>query len=102
MPRLDQILKMLDKTPGDAFLHYGAGIEYRKQRDFAKAVEHFDRTIAIDPSYCYAYYQKGQTLEESGSIDAAIATYKAGIAAAIDIADTKAQAELTQALSIIE
>lgn len=101
MNRLEQILKMLEKTPADAFLLYGAGIEYRKLREFSRAVEFFDKTIAVDPAYCYAYYQKGQTLEEAGETEAAAEAYRAGIEAARKAGDMKAQGELQAALDVL-
>ncbi len=100
--RLPKILTMLEKTPADAFLLYAAGIEYRKARDFPQAVAMFDRTIAADPKYCYAFYQKGQTLEDAGDSQQAAEAYRAGIAAARAAGDGKALGELQQALDIIE
>jgi tetratricopeptide (TPR) repeat protein len=102
MPRLDQILKMLEQTPADAFLLYGAALEYKKAGDYSQAVSFLDRTIAIDSAYCYAYYQKGQCLEELDDTLAAATAYRAGIVAARKAGDMKALGELEQALSIIE
>ena len=100
--RLEQILKMLEKTPNDAFLLYGAALEIKKSGDHAQAIAYLDRTLAVDAGYCYAYYQKGHSQEELGDTDAAAATYRAGIAAARRVGDTKAEGELSQALSIVE
>ena len=100
--RLDQILKMLEKTPGDAFLLYGAALEYKNRQKFVEAIDYLNRTIAIDENYCYAYYQKGQVLEETGDNTAAAATYREGIVAARRVNDQKAEGELSQALVIVE
>ena len=100
--RLEQLLKMLQATPTDAFLLYGAALEFKKQGDFAQAVAYLDQTIAADANYCYAYYQKGQVLEEQGDMDAAAKAYRDGIIAARRVGDAKAEGELSQALSIIE
>lgn len=100
--RLDQITKMLQATPNDAFLLYGAALEHKKAGQFAESVAFLDRTIAADPKMCYAYYQKGQVLEETGDTDAAAAAYRAGLAMARKIGDAKAEGELSQALSIVE
>ena len=100
--RLVQILKMLEKTPGDAFLLYGAALEYKKQEKFVEALDYLNRAIGVDENFCYAYYQKGQVLEEQGDNAAAAGAYRAGIVAAERVNDQKALGELSGALSIIE
>lgn len=93
---------MLEKTPGDAFLLYGAALEYKKQEKLVEALDYLNRAISIDDNFCYAYYQKGQVLEEQGDTTAAAGAYRAGIAAAERTNDQKAHGELSGALSIIE
>lgn len=93
---------MLDKTPGDAFLLYGAALEYKKAEKLAEALDYLNRALAADADFCYAYYQKGQVLEEQGETALAAKTYRDGIAAAGRVNDAKALGELGQALSIIE
>ena len=100
--RLQQILKMLEKTPDDAFLLYGAALELKKDRDFKQMIAYLDRTLAVDAGYCYAYYQKGHALEELGETEAAAEVYRQGIAAARRVGDAKAEGELSQALMIVE
>jgi tetratricopeptide (TPR) repeat protein len=100
--RLMTILKMLEKTPGDAFLLYGAALEYKKAEKFVEALDYLNRAIAIDENFCYAYYQKGQVLEEQGDNAAAAGAYRDGIVAAERANDQKALGELSGALSIIE
>ena len=100
--RLEQILAMLTATPADAFLLYGAALEFKKAQQFGESIAFLDRTIAADPNMSYAYYQKGQVLEETGDADAAAAAYRAGLVAANRIGDAKAIGELSQALSIVE
>ena len=100
--RLTQILKMLEKTPADAFLLYGAALEHKKAGDFQQAIDFLDRTITVDAGYCYAYYQKGQCQESLNDFEGAATTYRTGIAAARQVGDAKAEGELSQALSIVE
>src|SRR3954447_20350682 len=64
--KLQQLFKLLEREPNDTFLLYGVGMEYKKLGAPDKAIEHFDRVLKTDPNYCYAYYQKGQVLEQSG------------------------------------
>ena len=101
-PRLEKLLKMIAAAPADAFLLYGAALEHKNSRAFTDAVAFLDRAIAADPHMCYAYYQKGQVLEETGDTDAAAAAYRVGLAVARRTGDAKAEGELSQALSIVE
>src|SRR5688572_23664913 len=98
--RMRQLQQMLEKTPADPFLLYGIAMEHKKAGDNAKAVEFFDRTLQIDPGYCYAYYQRGQVLEMSGDEDAARRAYLEGIEAAKKSGDAHARTELEAALDL--
>ena len=100
-PRMSKLQAMLQKQPNDTFLLYGLAMEYKKAGDPARAVEHFDRVIALDPGYCYAYHQKGQTFEGSGNKEAARQAYRDGIAASTKKGDQHAREEITAALEMI-
>lgn len=98
MSRLAQLEKLLAVDPGDAFVLYGIAQEHAKAGDAAKAVEFFDRCIAADGSYCYAYYHKARTLMSQGNADAARCTAKEGLTAAERAGDGKAAGELAALL----
>ena len=100
--RLAQLQKLLEAEPNDPFLLYGAALEHKKAGDAGKAIEYLDRTLVADVGYCYAYYQKGQILEESGDEAAAVAAYREGIAAAERVGDAHARDELAAALMTLE
>ena len=100
--KLQKLQQMLEMEPRDAFLLYGMGMEYKKLTDYARAIEHFDRVIEVDPNYCYAYFQRGQTHELLGQSEAASASYRAGIEAAERARDAHAKEELTAALEMLE
>jgi tetratricopeptide (TPR) repeat protein len=100
--RLEKLTQLLEREPNDTFLIYGLALEHKKLGDDARAIELLDRVIAIDPGYCYAYYQKGMAFESAGDTDAAKSAYRAGIAAAKHEGDAHAQGELEAALSMIE
>jgi Tfp pilus assembly protein PilF len=103
-PRSEKLVKlqqMLEKQPRDAFLLYGLGMEYKKLKEYARAVEHFNRVVEVDPNYCYAYFQRGQVYELLGESEAAKASYRAGIAAADRAGDAHAREELTAALEMV-
>ena len=97
-----QLRRLLEKTPGDPFLVYGLGMEFKKVGDAARAIEHFKKTIELDPAYAYAYYQMGQVLESIGDAEAAKRTYRDGIEAATKKGDAHAAGEIEAALSMLE
>ncbi|HEY0009158.1 MAG TPA: hypothetical protein VGB55_10580 [Tepidisphaeraceae bacterium] len=101
MTRMEQLHKLLEKTPADPFLLYGIGLEHKKAGQLEEAVQWLDRTIAADAKYCYAYYQKGQVLESLEQTNAAQAAYRAGIVAAKSAGDAHAQGELQGALDML-
>ena len=100
--RMRKLQAMLQKQPDDTFLLYGLAMEYKKAGEAAKAIEHFDRVLALDPGYCYAYHQKGLVYESAGDADAARRAYRAGIEAATRKGDLHARDEITAALEMIE
>ena len=99
--KLDKLQQLLARQPGDAFLLYGIAMEYRKLRDFERAVDFFNRTIEVDPAYCYAYFHRGQTHELAGDAAAARQSYRDGIAAAERAGDAHAKEELQAALEML-
>ena len=102
MTRMEQLHRLLERTPNDPFLLYGIALEHKKAGEGRAAIEWLDKTIATDAKYCYAYYQKGQCQESLNDFEGAATTYRTGIAAARQVGDAKAEGELSQALSIVE
>lgn len=101
MPTIAQLEKLLSLDPNDPFVHYGLGQEYANSGDYPQAITCYDRVIELDPSYCYAYYFKGQSLDELGQSDLARQVIKQGIDAAKMANDSHAAAELTGLLDSI-
>jgi tetratricopeptide (TPR) repeat protein len=99
--RLAKLLEMLEKQPADAFLLYGAAMEYKKAGDYPKAIEYLERVLRVDPGYCYAYFQRGQVYEASGDVEAAKRAYGEGIEAAVKKGDAHARDEIEAALAMI-
>jgi predicted Zn-dependent protease len=64
--RLSQLRNLLDKDPHDAFCMYAMAMEYSKTSNHKEAIAWFDRTMEVDPTYCYAWYHKACTQEQSG------------------------------------
>jgi len=80
--RLDQLKKLYDADPDDAFCTYGIALELAKSGQHDEALSWLKKTLEIDADYFYAYYQQGRILSEQGDDDAALAALDAGITAA--------------------
>lgn len=95
---MEQLLSLLQKQPDDGFLLYAVAMEYRKNHDTASALATFERLLTLHPDHAYAWYQKGQTLLESGQRPQAQQAFRDGIEAAKRAGDDKARGELEWAL----
>ena len=100
--KLTKLFALLERQPADAFLLYGIGMEYQKLDDFPRAIEFFNKTLAADPGYCYAYYQRAQTQELAGDTAAAKLSYEEGIATANRVGDAHAKSELQSARDMLD
>jgi Flp pilus assembly protein TadD len=100
--RLEKLKLMLEKSPGDTFLLYALALEHRKSGDTKAALEFLDKVIQHDWGYCYAYHQKGLTMESMGDLEGARRAYRQGIDAAARKGDRHAGEEITAALAMIE
>ncbi len=92
--RLAQLLRLVELEPTDAFCLYGVAQEYARRGQHAEAVAWYDRCLAADPNYCYAYYHQAKAFEEADRIDDAVAALKAGLARATSVGDRQAQNEI--------
>lgn len=96
--RLAQLTKLLTLDPADAFVLYGLAHEHAKVGEHERAVEFYDRCLAADPAYCYAYYHKAVSLRALGRDDDARTTLERGIEAATTAHDAKALGEISAML----
>ncbi len=99
MPSVEQLERLLAADPDDSFVHYALALEHAKAGDHDRAAESFDRCLALDELYCYAYFHKARSLEASGRKDDAKATLEAGLHAARRASDQKAIGEITSYLT---
>lgn len=100
--RLAQLEKLLAAEPGDPFTLYAIAQEHAKANDAAQAVDFFDRCLAADPNYLYAYFHKAKVQSEAGDTPAALATLRAAIPRARAASDAKALSELQSLLDELE
>jgi tetratricopeptide (TPR) repeat protein len=101
-PRLEQVRKLLEKSPRDPFLLYAIALEYKKLGAFPDALTYLQRTLDADPDYLYAYYQQGQILEAQHQPKLAIPAYDEGIRRARAKGDQKALGELQSARELLD
>lgn len=94
MPTIAQLEKLLQVDPDDPFVHYGIGQEHAKLGEHERAIECFDKALALDETYCYAYYFKAISLRELGQRDEALGVIEEGLSQARRCNDGKALSEL--------
>jgi tetratricopeptide (TPR) repeat protein len=102
MPRLDQLLELLQADPTDTFLQYAVAMEHAKQGDHEQALAAFNDLLARDPKYVAAYFMAGRTCEQKEDPEAAKAFYRRGIDTANSIGDSHAAGEMSSALMMLE
>lgn len=100
--RMEKLRRMLERTPADPFLLYAMGMEFKKAGNWQSAIDYFDKTLAVDPAYCYAYHQMGLAYELGGDVESAKRSYNQGIAAARSKGDEHAAQEIAEALAAVE
>lgn len=98
MPSIDQLRRVLDKSPEDDFVLYALAMEHAKLGDHRAAVEYFDRAIAADQTNPYHYYHKSKSLAALGRTTEQRETLEAGIGHARAAQDMKAVHELSDLL----
>ena len=99
--RINQLRNLLESEPDDTFCLYGIAMEYAKAGQSDRAIAHFDRTIEIDPEYCYAYYHKARCLMEMDRSEEARTTLEDGLAHAKTSGDVHAEGEIEALLASV-
>lgn len=100
--RLDQLRKLQQEDPADAFVAYAIALETAALGDTAKAVAITESLLAQQPDYLGAYYQLGKWLEMLDQVEKAKAVYTSGIALAQLQQKNKTLNELRDALWMLE
>jgi tetratricopeptide (TPR) repeat protein len=94
MSRVQQLMKLHEVDPADADVLYMLAQEHAKRDEQDDAVAWFDRCLAIDALYCYAYFHKARSLEALGRLSDARETLLMGMKASSDAGDAKAHGEI--------
>jgi len=92
--RLGQLRQLHDADPADADVCYMIAQELGKMHQYAQAIEWYDKCIAADAAYCYAYYFKAIALDAQGRRDDAMRTILTGLPIAERSDHPKAFSEL--------
>lgn len=102
MSRLAQLEKLHAADESDADVMYMLAHEHAKSGRYAEAVEWYDRCLARDADYVYAYYHKARAQHSAGEIAPALETARAGLGRSRQIAHAKAQNELAALIDELE
>ncbi len=94
--RLAQLTSMHEADPADADLPYMIAMEHVKAERWSDAIDWFDRTLAIDADYCYAFYQKAKALSQLGRDEQARDVIALGMDTARRSGNDKALGELAE------
>lgn len=92
--RLARLHALVEAEPADTFCLYGLAQEYARRGRWDEAIAWYDRCLATDPAYCYAYFHKAKALEGAGRPDEARASLEAGLSQARRARDQHAAAEI--------
>lgn len=94
MVPIEKLEAMLSAEPGDPFLLYALAQAHAGRGEHARAVEYYDRCLAVDPASLYSYFHKAMSLRELGRRGDAVAALRLGVAEARSRGDAKAHSEL--------
>ncbi len=92
--RLEKLQKLYEMDPNDAFVTYGIAMELINNEQHEQALDWLDKTLDVDASYLYAYFQKAKVLHGLGQSELARSVVKEGIDKAQAAGDQKAFSEL--------
>ena len=101
MSRLEQLLRFIEEDPTDPFNIYAVAMEYLKL-DSSKATPFFEKLLEKFPTYTPTYYTFGKLLQSEGHFAKAKMVFESGIELTTRKQETKALAELRNALSELE
>ena len=99
---LESLEKMLAKGMDNALLRFGLGKGYLDAGDHARAVEHLQRCVELDPKYSAAWKLLGKAWLAAGDRAQARQAWEQGIQAAVGHGDKQAEKEMIVFLRKLE
>jgi len=100
--RLTQLTSLHQDDPSDPFCTYGIALEHAKTSRYDDALEWLDKTLSLDPQYCYAFYQQAKTLSQMGRDDDACQALITGMQTAQQAGDDHAYSEMAELLASLQ
>jgi Tfp pilus assembly protein PilF len=94
MDRVEQIIEMLKKSPGDDFLQHALALEYVKKGEDHTARSIFEEVLGRNPGYVASYYHLAGLLSRNGETEPALRWYEKGMEAAKAAGEARAYNEL--------
>jgi Tfp pilus assembly protein PilF len=91
---IQSLENMLAKGLDNALLRFGLGKGYLDAGEFARAAEHLQRCVKLDPGYSAAWKLFGQTLHRQGLREEAQAAWRQGLQVAREKGDKQAEKEM--------
>lgn len=95
MSRLEQLQRLHEADPRDADVMYMIAHEHAKAGAWQESVGWFDRCLAVDPAYHYAYFHKARAQYAGGDTPGALSTARVGMTHATRAGNAKASSELS-------
>ncbi len=73
------LLQKIDEQENTIHTYFNSGVEYYRQREFAKAIQSYKKVIELNPSYFEAYNNLGIIYQDLGDYDKASELYNKAI-----------------------
>lgn len=94
--RIEQLRRMLDREPNDAFCLYALGQEYARTGQLEAAQAHLGHSLEADPDQPYAHYHRARCLMQLGRMEESRQAIDDGLALSERLGDEQAAGELVQ------
>ena len=95
MSTIENFEALLASGRDNALLRYALATEYAKVDELAKACEHLEVAVGMDPNYSAAWKLLGKTQAALGDVAAAVSAYERGIEVAQSNGDQQAAKEMS-------
>ncbi|MEM1423983.1 MAG: hypothetical protein AAGH64_08255 [Planctomycetota bacterium] len=91
---MEKLTRLFEADPSDADVSYMIAQEHAKAGDHDEAQAWYDRCLALDGSYHYAYFHKARSQQAADDEEGARATLEAGLGVATRDQNAKAIGEI--------